>query len=302
LFWYDSAIARAVLAAAGVPDDGTPRNGLDLIGTYYSPSFRDGIRDDEITGMLTLQYYPTGDVMLYGGYHHGYKAGGVNLFREGVITDTTYRPETADSLEVGIKADYWNGRARTNVALFDTEFKDLQINFFTGLEFRTENTGEATTRGLEIENFFQITSRLRVDLAATYLDATFGDLDSPSLTYLDHRDTPRAPAWSAVTSLSYERPLANGSALFFRGLVSYTGEHYTGADVLVEQKSESYVVTDLDVGLRRDDRRWEAVLWCRNCGDQRYRTIYFNTTFQPGSYSAYLGAPREYGVTLRTLF
>ena len=35
LFWYDSAIVRAVLAAGGIPDDGTPRNGLDLIGTVY---------------------------------------------------------------------------------------------------------------------------------------------------------------------------------------------------------------------------------------------------------------------------
>jgi len=156
-FWYDSAIVRAVLEAGGVPDDGTPRNGFDLFGTYYSPSFTDSTKDNETTGLLNLTFHLSDDVMLYGGYHRGYKAGGVNLFREAVVTDTTtYAPETADSIEFGLKSQYWNGRAITNIALFHTEFSDLQINFFTGLEFVTVNTGEATSTGLEIENTFLI--------------------------------------------------------------------------------------------------------------------------------------------------
>ena len=302
LYWYDSAIVRGALAAIGIPDDGTPRNGLDLIGTVYSPSFRADYRDETTSGTVSLQYFFSNDFMVYGGYHRGYKAGGVNLFREGFITNTTYLPEFADSLEVGLKIDYWQGRARTNLAVFDTEFSDLQINFFTGLEFRTENTGEATTRGIEIENVLQVTDSLRLDLSITHLDSAFGDLNDPFLSYLDNRATPKAPDWAAVLAFGYEKPLRNGMAVLTRGSASYVGEHFVGAEIAGEQEAAAYTLVDFGIGLSFSDRRWEALVWCSNCGDESYRTIFFNTTFQPGSYSVYLGAPREYGVTLRGRF
>jgi iron complex outermembrane receptor protein len=303
VFWYDSAIARAALAAAGVPDDGTPRNGLDLVGTRYSPSFRQSTRDKEWTGVLALQYQPTNELMIYGSYQRGFKAGGVNLYREAVLTDTTaYAPEFADGFEVGAKVTYLDGRARTNVAAFDTQFSNLQINFFDGLNFRTENAGEARTRGVEIENYFQLTDELRMDFSATYLHSKFTEIRNPLLAYLADRDTPRAPRWAAAWRLNYEKPLGDRLTLLVRGGLSYTGDHFVGADVPDETKVESYLISDASVGVRNQRRGWEVLAWCTNCGDQTYRTIYFNSTFQPGSYSAYLNTPAEYGVALRKSF
>lgn len=302
LFWYDSAVARAALAAGGLPDDGTARNGLDLVGTFNSPSFTAATRDTPLTGMLQLQF-ELGDLgIAYGGYHRGFKAGGVNLFREGAITNTTYAPEFADSFEVGAKLDYWNGRARSNVAAFHTRFTDLQINFFTGLEFRTENTGEASSRGLEVENTFQVSDNLRLELAATYLKSRFDEILNPFLSYLVGRDTPRAPRWAAVAGGRYEWALSQDRRLFVRGSASYTGSHYVGADVVAEPKADSYVIADASFGLSGNNDRWEASIWCSNCFDQSYRTIYFNSTFQPGSFNAYLNDPRQYGAALRMRF
>ena len=47
-----------------------------------NPSFSVSIDEEEPTGMLSLQYQWTDDVMTYLTYQHGYKAGGVNLARE----------------------------------------------------------------------------------------------------------------------------------------------------------------------------------------------------------------------------
>ena len=302
LFWYDSAVARAALAAAGIPDDGTARNGLDIAGTFNSPSFTDDIRNEELTGTLQLLYHLSENGMLYGGYDRGFKAGGVNLFREGVITSTTYEPEIADNFEVGLKLEYMGGRARTNVAAFHTKFSDLQINFFTGLEFRTENTGEASTQGLEIENVLQVNDNLRLEFSATYLDSTFDEIDDPLLAYLVDRDTPRAPRWSSVAAFRYDWFVTGDWAAFVRGLASYTGSHFVGADVPSEEKVGSYVIADASVGISGPDDRWEASIWCGNCFDESYRTIYFNSTFQPDSFSVYLNDPRRYGITLRVRF
>ena len=90
--------------------------------------------------------------------------------------------------------------------------------------------------------------------------------------------------------------------LIVRGLAAYDGEHFVGAEVPNEQEADSTLITDFDIGLRTADGRWEALLWCTNCSDEDYRTVLFNTTFQPGSYSVYLNSPREYGVTLRAKF
>ncbi len=302
LFWYDSAVARATLAAAGIPDDGTARNGLDVVGTFNSPSFTDSIKNKEVTGTLQLLYHLNENGMLYGGYHRGFKAGGVNLFREGFITNTTYEPEIADNFEIGLKLEYMGGRARTNAVAFHTTFSDLQINFFNGLEFRTENTGESSTQGIEIENLFQVNENLRLELSATYLDATFDEIDNPQLSYLVGRDTSRAPTWAGVAAFRYDWQFARDWVGHVRGLASYTGSHFVGADVPSEEKVSSYVIADATIGVSGPDERWDASIWCGNCFDESYRTIYFNSTFQPDSFSVYLNDPRRYGLSLRVRF
>ena len=241
--------------------------------------------------------------MVYLGYRRGFKAGGVNLFREGAITDTTtYEPEFVDQFEAGLKADYWNGRARSNVSIFSSRFDNLQFNFFTGLEFRTENVGEAKSEGVEFENQFQLTDNFRADLAITYLRASFTKIDNPFIDYLEGRDTPRAPRWAGTSTLVYERPLAGPFNLFARAMFSYTGEHFVGADIPDEQKVDAYWITDANLGLKTDDGQWELTAWCTNCTDETYRTIYFNSTFQPGSFTTYLNTPRLYGLNLRYAF
>ena len=52
-----------------------------------NPSFDAKVEEDEPTGMLSVQYNWTDDIMTYATYQHGYKAGGINLAREaaGVI-------------------------------------------------------------------------------------------------------------------------------------------------------------------------------------------------------------------------
>jgi len=96
--------------------------------------------------------------------------------------------------------------------------------------------------------------------------------------------------------------MRGGLGFFVNGTVSYMGSHFVGADVINEQKVDSYWMSRAGVGLRSERGNWEAQLWCTNCGDETYRTIYFNAPAQPGSYNAYLNDPRQYGATVRLSF
>ena len=72
------------------------------------------------------------DTMVYASYTRGFKPGGSNLTygREDVIAPIvvlpTFKDETVDAWELGIKTDFANNRVRLNAAAFYYEYKNLQ--------------------------------------------------------------------------------------------------------------------------------------------------------------------------------
>ena len=119
-------------------------------------------------------------------------------------------------------------------------------------------------QGIEIENLFQVNENLRLELSATYLDSTFDEIENPQLSYLVDRDTPRAPTWAGVAAFRYDWQIAGDWGVYVRGLASYTGSHFVGADVPSEEKVGSYVIADATIGVSGPDERWEASIWCGN--------------------------------------
>jgi outer membrane receptor protein involved in Fe transport len=49
--------------------------------------------------------------------------------------DTSFRPETVDSYELGAKYASSNHMFRLNSSLFYQKFEDFQLNTFTGISF-----------------------------------------------------------------------------------------------------------------------------------------------------------------------
>ena len=88
-----------------------------------NPFFDANVDEDEPSGMLSVQYNWTDEIMTYATYQHGYKAGGINLAREaagpiGEPGEPTFDKEKADNYEIGAKMDLFDARLRLNVALF----------------------------------------------------------------------------------------------------------------------------------------------------------------------------------------
>ena len=114
--------------------------------------------EDEFTGTGVLSYRPTPDLLLYGSYSRGYKAGGFNLDRSalglpifapndprnvggrGALFGTEnlqFDPEIVNAFELGMK---WTRRRFTlNVAAFHQLFDNFQLNTFNGSVFLVQN-------------------------------------------------------------------------------------------------------------------------------------------------------------------
>lgn len=126
----------------------------------------------KVTGKIGLEWRPTDGVLAYASASTGFKSGQFNVtFLQGDlsrVTPTDVEKDTA--YEIGLKWEFWGGRARWNSALWYTDVSDLQGSFFETNpqtfvpESRFSNFGDAEIYGLESELVIQPVDRLEVSL------------------------------------------------------------------------------------------------------------------------------------------
>lgn len=98
--------------------------------------------DTTYTGILTWR--PSEDITSYLKVATGYVSGGI-------LSGIPYEPETLTTYELGVKSQLLENRLRLNLALFHSDYEDMQLQaFFNGRQF-FDNAGEASIRGVEIE-------------------------------------------------------------------------------------------------------------------------------------------------------
>ncbi|MBW8755138.1 MAG: TonB-dependent receptor [Sphingomonadales bacterium] len=84
------------------------------------------------------------DVHLYGKWSTGYKSGGANSRS---LTYAPFNPETVSMFEVGAKTEFWDHKARFNVAAYTGTYKDVQVDFIAAfLQFDAAGNPLNTTR------------------------------------------------------------------------------------------------------------------------------------------------------------
>lgn len=125
-----------------------------------------------LSGLFSVSYDWTDDVMTYLRVSNAYRAGGFVPNTYG-----SYDPEKAVSYEGGLKSDWLNKRLQVNLSIFKTNYDDLQVqNTINGLPEIT-NAGKATYAGGELE-----ISAVPVD--GLQLEANLGYVDPKYQQYL----------------------------------------------------------------------------------------------------------------------
>jgi len=141
--------------AAGVVNLTCQGNSSSSLNALNLSDSRD---ESEWTGTAVLSFKPNSDLLLYGSYSRGYKAGGFNLDRSALgqpifsptdprqfggrnagfnTANLQFDPEIVDAWEVGFK---WTRPTYTlNVAAFRQSFSNFQLNTFNGSVFLVQN-------------------------------------------------------------------------------------------------------------------------------------------------------------------
>ena len=120
--------------------------------------------EDEFTGTAILSWKPVDDLLVYGSYSRGYKAGGYNLDRSALALPVAFNvntidpaalqfeEETVDAYEIGLK--YQERMWGASLSLFRQEFSNFQLNTFNGSVFVVQNINGCDTDlgGLDRDN------------------------------------------------------------------------------------------------------------------------------------------------------
>ena len=278
------------------------------------PEFNGSRKDTDFTPRVSVSFQPNGDHNLYASWSQGFKGGsfdprgayGTPEVGEG------FAPETVDSYELGWKATFAGGRARTALAVFYADYKDVQVPASIAIDTNgdgvddsfagaTTNAAKATIQGAELEGVFQFTDAFSASLAFGYIDAEYdewlvavgGVLTDISST----RDFQNTPETSGNLSMRYELPLTlfgNDGALALIGAVTHRGDtqQFETADPLLDQPS--YEIYDASLVWTSSDRRYQAGLHGKNLGDKEYKIAGYNfPTLGGGTITAFYGAPRQ---------
>ena len=297
---------------------------IPLVDPSLDGQYAGSLDESELSGTVRLSRR-IGDYLLYGGYARGYKAGGFNMDRSGLISpiltllttgtpnvpgvhEWVFYPETVDAFELGVKMVFQERRATMDINLFHEKFDGFQLTTFTGLAFEALNIPEVTSRGLEVESRGVVIGGIEIFGGITYADVRYGE--GPEYGVRSGRQMTHAPKWTGVVGLTTRFPLgALEGAFHIDG--RYTSEHNTGSDLDIEKQQKAYTVVNARVILRRgESARWSVDLWARNLFDEDYAVTVFDAPLQgsgtgPGSsqtFNAFLGNPREYGVSFRYEF
>jgi len=286
-------------------------------GTPQYPCFDTRILDDVAEGdgesyKLNVNYSINDDLMVYGTYSEGFRAGGVNRAR--VPGVPKYQPDWVYNWEAGIKSTWMNGRLRFNGAVYLEDWDNVQLSF---LDFTVSNltiirnVGKARTIGTEFDLTYAATDDLTLSLAASYNNAELQEA-----FYRDSDDQaagldPRAPKGTPMPFVPelqytavgrYQFDMASQPA-YAQLAVAHTGARWNDLDTTNSRRAEmaAYTIVNGSVGIEKES--WSVELFGSNLTDERVE----NLIVDPGYDSAldsriYTNRPRTFGIRFSQRF
>ena len=292
---------------------------------------------DQTTYRLVFDYAWADNLMGYASYATGFNAGGFSETCGSALTCLPYNSEENANFELGLKSDLLDGAMRLNIALFHTEYENLQrdtvvtIIDAAGNQFQETiavNEGDSTAKGIEIEMNWLPTDSLRFDFNLGYLDHEY-DSYSPSMNVaeLGLPGPPRPVDLTALTppfspelnwglAGTYLQDLSSGGSITYNASVHYQDDYesdpfpanYQGADssgnpIIIQKantQGEDRTLVDAFIMWQNANQAWGVTLYGKNLTNETWRST--------GQAVATLwnfthhGSPRELGFVVRYHF
>ena len=259
---------------------------------------------NQVTPQSSIDYRFTPGLMAYFGFAGGYKAGGFNT--ASVTGRNTYDQERTWNYEIGLKGKALQDKLGFQLALFYTDWRNLQLNTPNGASLATYdiiNAGNAASKGIEFNLNYQATSSWTLFGSAGLQTARFlsGSMDNNSLLNggagglmgIGGNKVPYTPNYTAAVGSQYNWELRQGWTLYARADVQFNGGFVYDSSNQAGQNA--YTLANFRVGLRR--QTWYSEVFVNNAFNTRYVPIAIPFPGLAASgYVGEMGAPITFGM------
>jgi iron complex outermembrane recepter protein len=294
------------------------------------------LKSTGVNPRFNASYHINENLMVYAEAAKGFRYGGANqpvpLGTAGIAgqctrdlgsygysaAPLTFGPDHLWNYSVGQKAKLAGGRMTLNADVYYISWKDVQTRLLLNCSyFFTDNKGEITSKGAEVESTLRVTDNLTFSGSVSYNNARASG-NIPTVGAFDGDRSPYFPKWIATAALFYDRDLSLGK-LHLQAMFNYRGEEQTTFNPSATTIANGQLVTtgpnptfaiipsskDLSMSAALDMGRYEVGVFgtnltngvgVTNIGRATYYKIY-----QPGD-RVTLARPRTVGTRLKVKF
>ncbi len=290
--------------------------------------------DSKVNWDLSATFELTDSVNLYGRVATGFRAPSIQgrvLFAGPAITinpnDFVAKSEETISYEFGIKADFWDNRARINADVFYYTVDNQQLIAVGGARntSRLLNADKTVGKGFEIDAQAYLTDNLLVTLGSSYNDTEIKDpgllvavcgalcsvtdptivvdvdpgplVNNQTFAYIDGNPLPQAPKWIHNFTARFGVPMGEGEFFIYTDW-AYRSEVNFFLYESKEFKGKSLLEGGLRIGYNWNNGDQEVALYGRNITDRvaLVGAIDFNNL------TGFVNEPRAFGVQFSSKF
>jgi iron complex outermembrane receptor protein len=269
---------------------------------FFSGPIR--FEDDNFSPELTLKYRLNDDMNLFASYKSGFKSGGIDnsalpsnallgfaspdpAVREATAEGLIYQSEKAKGGEIGFKGQFADNSVSMTATAYLYKFTDLQVQTFnaTTIQFVTQNAGEVTTKGIEVDGRWATPlDGLTLSGSLGLLDGKYtkdfinpgpdGRLGTADDINLRGRKVSRAPTWSGNLAFDWKLPVGGSLAVGLGGNMTFSSSYITNNVSFEDYVQDSWTTFDGRISFGQIDDRWRIALVGVNLADK----IYVNTS------------------------
>lgn len=240
------------------------------------------------TPRLGLDYHINDDMMVYASYSTGFKSGGYNG-RAGTATSAAipFDPEKVTNYEIGFKGDVIHNKLRLNLAAFDAEYSDMQVENIRAIivagqpnsETLISNVGKSRIRGLEAEVTAQPFNNFTLQGSGSYMDAKytdfFADLTGTGAKDYSYLKMRRVPKYQFTASATYDVDLSNLGSLAFNAAYRWEDKQQTTVLNFPVSERSANGILDGSVTYYAPDGRLEIQAYGRNLTNKKMLDFVF---------------------------
>ena len=301
--WTDDQRAAYILAQTRL-NGGQPGLGGAYgygVGSVLSTTTNfNGTRTDKaFTPRASINFKPSANENFYVSYSRGFKGGGFDPRGKATQAPTqsyqdiynflTFKPEKVDSYEAGWKAALFDHRLQLATAVFDAEYKDVQVPGSSACTINgqpnfcgiTTNAGKARMRGVEVETNARLAQNFATSGDRLSFAGSLGYLDGKYLKFITQvagkgptdvsssRRIQNTPKWTMSGTLDYSAPLGGGH-LDLNTTVAYRSfaRQFEFAIPFLDQPG--YALWDANLVWRSAGGRYEIGLHGKNLTNKKY--------------------------------